>query len=86
MVAAINTSDWLSLGLEAVGFSPQRQNICHKTNIERFRSHYGCTPKMIADVLVDIQTRIPVASRVGKRPDVTYFLMAFNFLRTYQQL
>ena len=43
VVAAINSADWLYLGLDAVGFPPGRQNVRQELNMERFRTSYGCT-------------------------------------------
>ena len=40
-VVTISAADWLSLGLEIVGFCPGRQNVCLKTKLERFRAHFG---------------------------------------------
>jgi hypothetical protein len=44
-VVTISAADWLSLGLEIVGFCPGRQNVCLKTNLERFRAHFGVSPE-----------------------------------------
>jgi hypothetical protein len=40
MVLTIDPADWLELGLEFVGFDKRRQK-CHKTNQERFATHFA---------------------------------------------
>jgi len=44
MVLTIDPADWLELGLEFVGFDKSRQR-CHKTNRERFATHFGASPE-----------------------------------------
>jgi hypothetical protein len=33
--------EWLVLGLQIVGFGPNRQNRCQETTLERFLAHFG---------------------------------------------
>jgi hypothetical protein len=81
-VVTISAADWLSLGLEIVGFCPRRQNVCLKTKLERFRAHFGVSPETHQAIYVDLQTTEIATARIPA-PDAFYFLMAFHWLKVY---
>ena len=75
-------SNWLNLGLEIVGFCPGRQNICLKTKLECFRTHFGVSPETLQAIFIDMQTTKITTACIPK-PDAFYFLMAFHWLKIY---
>jgi hypothetical protein len=81
MVLTINPADWLELGLEFVGFDKSRQK-CHKTNRERFATHFGASPETHSLIFRDLQTKdIPEAGTPN--PDPLSLLLATHWLKTY---
>ena len=50
------TPHWLLwYGLSLVGFGTARQNVCERTNVERFRAHFGIGPLTILAILIDLR-------------------------------
>ena len=82
VVVTISAADWLSLGLEIVGFCPGCQNVCLKTKLERFRAHFGVSPETHHAIYIDLQTMEIATARIPA-PDAFYFLMAFHWLKVY---
>jgi hypothetical protein len=75
----------LKIGLLLVGFRRRRiRRAKKKTNVERFRGHFGSNPNVCAQIFEDLQTtnveeaRVPPVSR-----NVQYFLMAMHHLKRY---
>ena len=63
MVVTIDPTHWCELGLEFVGLDTRRQK-CHKTNLERFVTHFGASPETHSLIFNDLQrTDIPEAER-----------------------
>ena len=46
VILLVTAEEWLSLGLQSVGFGPIQQNRVDKTNLERFLAHFGASPEM----------------------------------------
>ena len=42
-------------GLSLVGFGPSRQNVCARTNMARFKAHFGPGPATIQAILIDLK-------------------------------
>ena len=81
MVVTIDPTDWCELGLQFVGFDKRRQK-CHKTNLERFVSHFGASPEAHSLIFNDLQrTDIPEARTL--KPDPLSLLIATHWLKTY---
>jgi hypothetical protein len=81
MVVTIDPTDWCELGLEFVGFDTRRQK-CHKTNLERFVTHFGASPETHSLIFSDLQrTDIPEA-RILK-PDPLSLPIETHWLKTY---
>ena len=55
-----------------------------KTNLQRFKAHYGAGPGVVAKIWADLQrTTVPRARIIALNFDM--FLMALNFLYRYQR-
>jgi len=81
VVKKVPVPHMLEIGLKRAGLTKERQK-CHKTNIERFRGFYGCSPESAREMYHDIQTRAPVG-RTITRPNIDHFLMALFWLFGY---
>jgi len=80
----IPAADFLSLGLELVGFSAARQaSVRDETNTERFLSSYPITPAACSSVFYDLQTTTIDAARIDDAVPF-YFLVALNWMKTYK--
>jgi hypothetical protein len=77
VVAIVNPTDFLQLGLEIVGYSLSRQTIRHKTNVERFMAHFGTSPESCSAIFVDLQTTQIAMARIAK-PDILCFFMTLR--------
>jgi hypothetical protein len=79
----------LDLGLQAVGFSPERiQRVGLAKNLSRFRSHYVGHPRVYADLFVLLQTTANEEARLdcsilGITKTRNYFFMAIYLLAVY---
>eukprot|EP00978_Attheya_sp_CCMP212_P031089 scaffold116281_cov54-Attheya_sp.AAC.1 len=77
--------DFMSIGLELVGFSAYRQSrVKRSTNLKRFSSFYGSLPIVYANIWEDLlSTDIPEARVSQADASVRHFLSAFYFLKIY---
>ena len=77
--------EMLRHGLELVGFEQKRRTkVKHLTNIYRFKSHFGSTPFVCAQIWEDLLfTNIPDAFIGNDKPCVDSFLLALHFLQCY---
>jgi hypothetical protein len=75
----------LKAGLRLVGYKRRRiRRAKYKTNINRFRGHFGSNPDVIADIWEDLQTTEIEDARVPPESlNLQYFLMANHFLKRY---
>ena len=78
----IDPAAWLELGLHFVGFNERRQKVCHKTNLERFVTHYGASPETHSAIFNDFQATVIPEAHMSK-PDPLSLLMATYWLKTY---
>jgi hypothetical protein len=81
MTIDIDPADWLELGLQFVGFDKSRQK-CHKTNRERFVTHFGASPETHSLIFHDLQITDISEARISK-PDPLSLLIATHWLKTY---
>jgi len=85
MVVKVTASQFLSFGLETVGFKADRNDrTCLKTKMNRFRGSFGCGPAACSAVFQDLQTTDNPDARINK-PNSFYFLVAINWLATYKK-
>lgn len=82
VILLVTAEEWLSLGLQSVGFGPTQQNRVDKTNLERFLAHFGASPETHSAIFSDLQTTQIEAARIAK-PRISHFLMAMYWLKTY---
>ena len=85
MPVIYTADDILEYGLEIVGFAIHRQEqVCRKTQLERFASHYGSKPVVYSEMWEDFQTTPIEAARIQRKDlNLDYFLMALTFLKCY---
>jgi hypothetical protein len=81
----ITPDDMLRIGLIAVGFTEDRiQKVARRTNLKRFRAHYGSNPIVYAYIWADLlSTTNPDARIDAAKADLNAFLMCLNFLKCY---
>jgi len=82
----VYTADQITvLGLRLVNFTVKRiKKSKRKTNVDRFKAHFGCTPVVAALIWEDLQTT--EVEKAFLSPDVAnldHFLMAMHHLRKY---
>ena len=86
MVVILTADELLHQGLRFVGNELHCiQNVSRRrTNVDRFKSHYGSDPVVYAQIWEDLQlTRIPEA-RIDTRTVISrHFMMAIYFLKCY---
>ena len=81
----------MKIGLRFAGYKKRRiRRAKEKTNIERFRGHFGSDPHIYAAIWEDLQTTNVEEARVGPQDfvrdaikNVRYFLMAMHHLKRY---
>jgi hypothetical protein len=68
-----------------VGFKRSRLKRAEKkTNIDRFRGHFGSNPNVIAEILEDLQTtEVEEAYVPSEKLNIDHFLMAMHHLKRY---
>ncbi|KAL3769802.1 hypothetical protein ACHAWU_010310 [Discostella pseudostelligera] len=72
----MTSQDILAYGLMYVGFGRERQNVCEKTSVDRFKAHYGPDPWTVKDLMTDLINEFP--STCFKE-----LLMGLNWLKLY---
>ena len=75
--AVMDEAELLSLGLSLAGFCLSRQNVCARTNMERFKAHYAVGPLTIRALLIDLKEEHH--SLINEKD----FFMALNWLKLY---
>ena len=56
----------MQIGLGVMGWAPGQIRKCKlKTNLRRFCVHYGCNPKVLAQLFEDLQTTELLAARIA---------------------
>ena len=75
----------LKTGLELMGWASRRVTRAKDaTNQRRFRTHFGCHPKVLAQLYEDLQTTtIDAALFDSSKIDVVDFLATIHFLKRY---
>lgn len=68
----------LWFGLCLVGFGTTRQNVCDRTNKERFRAHYGVGPLAIIAAIVDMRRKFK------EEVEVKHLMMTLCWLKLYE--
>jgi hypothetical protein len=78
-------NDIMKIGLLHVGFNRSRlRRAKKKTNIDRFRGHFGSNPNVIAEILEDLQTtEVEEAHAPSEELNIHHFLMAMHHLKRY---
>ena len=85
MVVILTADEMLHQGLRHVGFELHRiLNVSRRTNVDRFKSHYGSDPVVYAQIWEDLQfTTIPEARIDTRAVHSSHFLMTMYFLKCY---
>ncbi len=85
ITSIITSNEMLKVGLKTGGYTSRRLNRAKKaTNIERFKSLYGSSPRVVALIWEDLQTtQVDNAHVVPKDRKVKFFLMALHHLKRY---
>lgn len=85
MVVILTADEVLQQGLMLSGFQLHRiLNVTRRTNVERFKSHYGSDPVVYAQIWEDLQfTTIPEARIDTSKVFSSHFMMALCFLKCY---
>jgi hypothetical protein len=83
MVVVANADDMLAIGLNCIGFGPERSARHNPTTrLNHYESAFGIDPFTSSVVFYELQVRDIGAKRVSK-PKVTYFLLALHWLKRY---
>jgi hypothetical protein len=85
ITSIITSNEMLKVGLKIGGYKNGRINRAKKaTNINRFKSLYGSTPRVVALIWEDLQTtQVDAAHVLPKDRKVKFFLMALHHLKRY---
>ena len=85
VTSILTPSEFLKIGLRLVGFKRRRiQRAQPATNIDRFKSFFGSSPRVIAMLWEDLQkTQINEAQVPPQDRKIKYFLMAMHHLKRY---
>ena len=82
MVVILTADEILRKGLLLVGFNVRRQqNVQRKTNVERFKDHFGSDPVVYAQIWEDLQMTENPEARISEKATADAFLQAIHFLR-----
>lgn len=80
----LTADDFLRIGLDWAGFNAFRQeNVNEATNIQRFKSHFGSSPIVYANVWEDLLTTEVDEARINPRSKVENFFLSLYFLNVY---
>ena len=85
MVVILTADEILQKGLLLVGFSIRRQqNVQRKTNIARFKAHFGSDPVVYAHIWVeDLHLSENEDLLVSEKASADSFLQGMHFLKCY---
>ena len=84
MVVILTADEILRKGLLLVGFSIRRQqNVQRKTNIARFKAHFGSDPVVYAHIWEDLHSSENEDLLVSERASADSFLQGMHFLKCY---
>ena len=82
MVVILTADEILQKGLLLVGFSIRRQqNVQRKTNIARFKAHFGSDPVVYAQIWEDLHSSENEDLLVSEKAGADLFLQGLHFLR-----
>jgi hypothetical protein len=83
--AILAPDDFMSIGLEMVGFSIDRQSrVKRSTNLKRFKSFYGSVPIVYANIWEDLLATDTAEARVSRQDaSVRNYLSAIYYLKNY---
>jgi hypothetical protein len=78
-------SEILKIGLHLAGYKRRRiRRAKKKTNLDRFRGHFGSNPNVLAEILEDLQTtEVEEAQVPAEELNIDHFLMAMHHLKRY---
>ncbi|KAI2492569.1 hypothetical protein MHU86_21990 [Fragilaria crotonensis] len=80
----LTADDFLRIGLDWAGFNAfRRENVNEATNIQRFKSHFGSSPIVYANVWEDLLTTEVDEARINPRSKVENFFLSLYFLNVY---
>lgn len=83
MVVHIAANDMLLVGLDCIGFPPERAaNHNATTNMNHFTSAFGVEPHIATIVFNEIQVR-DIGEHAIYKPKVRYFLLTLYWLKRY---
>jgi hypothetical protein len=84
VVEVYTLDEILLIGLRAVNFTKRQIKKGKKQNVQRFTSHFGAKPCVVARIWEDLQTTdIEEAYVPPDSLNLTYFLMAMHAMRCY---
>jgi hypothetical protein len=85
ITSIITSNEMLKVGLTVGTYTRSRINAASKAkNIERFKSMYGSSPRVVALIWEDLQTtQVDAAHVLPKDRKVKYYLMALHHLKRY---
>jgi len=77
-------SEVLNFGLHILGFLEcQQTNRTYKSNIERFKAHYGSSPEVCLTIWEDLKATNVPHLRIKENDDFEFFLMFLYFIKVY---
>ena len=82
----LTTNETLRKGLEIVGYSAERiERVHRKTNVRRFKRHFGPSPTVVGVLWAELQTTTIAAARLPRANDndFKHYLMTLHFLKSY---
>jgi hypothetical protein len=83
MVVHADANDMLTIGLDCIGFPPERAaNHNATTNMTHFTSAFGVEPQIASIIFNEIQVRDIGVNAINK-PKVRYFLLGLYWLKRY---
>jgi len=80
----LSADEFLQFGLELMDL-PTGNPLRSKQNLERFLAIFGTTPEALTAIFDDLQTT-PIADARVDGIDFRYFMMTFNWLKSYKLL
>lgn len=91
-IVVLTASEIMMLGLNDVNFTKARVNrvkgnpATSKTNVDRFRNHYGVNPVVVAALWEDLQSTTILESRweVKKKGEISQLFECLHFLKAYK--
>jgi hypothetical protein len=84
-VIILTADEILKHGLHFIGYTSKRiKKAKRRTNLGRFKGHFGSSPRVIAQIWEDLQrTNIPEAFVPVEKQNFNHFLMSMHHLKRY---